>query len=81
MWLMILKSFYGIVFFQQLEDLLLLKFYTESAGANHLGLAFGFSTMAYALECSRNHERYHIPSIINSHYNSNRNICMGSKIV
>ena len=42
MWLMILKSFNGVVFFQQLEDLLVLKFFTESAGANHLGWAFGF---------------------------------------
>ena len=61
MLLMILKSFNGVVFFQQQEDLLVLKFFTESAGANQLGWAFGFSTMACALECSRNNERYHIP--------------------
>ena len=61
MWLMILKNFNGVVFFQQQEDLLVFKIFTESAGANHFGLAFGFSTMAYALECSKNQERYYIP--------------------
>ena len=45
----------------------MLEIFTDSVGLNHLGCEayfqghLGFSTMAYALDCSRNHERYHIP--------------------
>ena len=84
--MVLLKNFNGVAYFpeQEWEDSSVLEIFTDSVGLNHLGCEayfqghLGFSTMAYALDCSRNHERYHIPRV-DPYYGSNRS--MGNKAV